>query len=129
MRSILVAILLAAASAHAHADCPRSPAELREDASSRKLQYEAQLAVIADRDMQTARIQKDTARIQLKLSRSRGDAKGMEYWSDRLGQAMSDEQEALGRFIVHQAGREVARAELRKAIADARQAKAREARR
>jgi hypothetical protein len=127
MRAILAGLLFTVASAHA--DCPRTPAELREDMQSRRMQYEAQLAVIADRDIQTARIQEDNARTQLRLARSRGDAKQVSYWGDRLDQAMAAEQEALGRFVVHQAGREIARAELRKAIAESRQIKAQQARR
>jgi len=101
MRSFLAAILLVVVGATAHAD-PQT-------AVSKRLALEAELVVIADRDMQTARIQQDTARNELKRPGS-----NKAYWQGRLDGAIRDERDASARYFAHREGREMARAQLRR---------------
>jgi hypothetical protein len=104
MRKLLVALLLTVAGV-AHADD-------HETKCAKRLALEAELAAIADQDIQTARLQQDTATTE--LTRAHGDAKKIAYWNGRLEHARADEHEAFDRYQKHRSARETQRAELRR---------------
>lgn len=94
-----------------------SSARQRVDSQQTKLKYEGELVVIADRDIQTARIEQDTANREIERAKSMHDDKRLVYWSHKMEAAHHDEEDAFQRYEVHRGMREDARHDLRVASA------------
>jgi hypothetical protein len=121
MRTFLLSVIavaaLAALGSATRAD-PLDSAEAREHAARVALAYQAQIVEIADRDILTAQIERDTAEREITRAHAAHDAPRLAYWSHRLEAIHADETTAFASYDKACAAREDARTQLRAAVAE-----------
>ena len=95
--TLLAALLLSSAAALAGPNDELSAARQQERAASVRVSYYEMQAVIAERDMATARIIRDTASRARDKALREHDSDAAGAWSRRHAEATTDEREAQGR--------------------------------
>jgi hypothetical protein len=118
MRKLLLSLFAVAATATAVRADPVDSAAAREHAARLTLAYQAQIVEIADRDILTAQLERDTAEREIDRARAARDADRLAYWAHRLEAIHAEEASAFASYDKACAAREDARAELRTAVAD-----------
>ena len=118
MRTFLLSVVaVAALGPVAHAD-PDDSAEAREHTARVALAYQAQVVEIADRDILTAELERDTAEREIARAQEAHDAPRLAYWSHRLEAIHAEEASAFASYDRACAARETARSQLRAAVAE-----------
>ncbi len=87
------------------------------DAGTR-VAYYASVTTIAERDLDTARLNVDTTRRQWDAAVTAHDADLASVWAHRHADAVAEEREASGRLLLNRTERDLARAEFQRCADD-----------
>jgi hypothetical protein len=107
-----LAVALLAAPTLALADEATDRAVVRERSDAARVDYYAKMAVIAERDLDTAKKVLEMARTQRAIAVRERDSKGAAYWSKRQEQALAEARTAREESARYRQARDAARADL-----------------
>ncbi|MBA3540725.1 MAG: hypothetical protein H0T79_14030 [Deltaproteobacteria bacterium] len=90
-------------------------ARTTEREAAARVRHYAAVTMIAERDLQTARVERDVSLANQQTAIVAGDEPTADAWFLRHSKALLDERAALGRVLLYRAERDIARTDLKRA--------------